>query len=282
MSALLPHAPINLSTRALCSMEGVNVEINTAGVAPTYCGLPPAPADLPVAWNGDWRLLLALALLAGTVRYTQRRGLFTAGWLALGVAFVSPLCALTVALFSARAVHHLLLLTVAAPLLGAAFVQLGRHIASGAALIATLVVLALWHVPAVYAQVWHSDAWYWGMQLALLLSATAFWSRTFAVLRQARSSSEVLAALAQMGALAGVMGLIGAVLTFAPRVLYPEHALAGLAYGLQPLQDQQLAGLLMWVPGFVPLAAIAAFALRSAWHQAAQNKETLAREVGAR
>lgn len=260
-------------------MEGVNVDMNTAGVMPTYCGLPPVPADLPVAWNGDWRLLVALAVLALAVRLTPRRGLFAAGWLALVVAFVSPLCALTVALFSARAVHHLLLLTVAAPLLGAAFVQLERHVASGVALIAVMVVLALWHVPAIYAQVWHSELWYWGMQLALLLPAAAFWSRTFAVLKGPRSSAEVLTSLAQMGALAGVMGLIGAVLTFAPQVLYPEHALAGLAYGLQPLEDQQLAGLLMWVPGFGPLAVIAAFTLRSAWRQA--ERGTPAREVAA-
>ncbi|WP_455555882.1 cytochrome c oxidase assembly protein [Comamonas sp.] len=244
-----------------------------AGIEPTYCGLPPAPADLPAAWNGDWRLLLALTVLAAAVRYTQRRGLFAAGWLVLVVAFVSPLCALTVALFSARALHHLLLLSVAAPLLGAAFVQLGQRVASGVALMVVVVVLALWHVPAVYTQVWGSELWYWAMQLALLLPAAAFWSRILAVLRAGAevSSDRILTALSHIGALAAVMGLIGAVLTFAPEVLYAEHGLAGLAYGLQPLEDQQLAGLLMWVPGFVPLAVIAGAVLYRAWHHATQQ-----------
>lgn len=258
-----------------------------AVIEATYCGLPPAPADLPLAWNTDWRLLLALALLASAVWLTPRRGLFAAAWLTLAVAFVSPLCALTVALFAARAVHHVLLVTVAAPLLGAAFVQLGQRVAPIVSLLLVVAALVLWHVPAIYSWVWHSEAGYWAMQAALLLPATAFWSRIFAVLRGMQapastcaapavsataaagpSSSAVLGALAHIGALAGVMGLIGAVLTFAPQALYGEHGLAALAYGLDPLQDQQLAGLLMWVPGFVPLAVIAAMALRSAWRQA--------------
>lgn len=250
--------------------------VDSVLVQPTYCGLPPAPQELAAAWNTDWRLLLALALFAAAARYTARRGVFAAGWLALVVAFVSPLCALTVALFAARAVHHLLLVTVAAPLLGAAFVHWGRRVPSGVMLLAVAVVLALWHVPAVYSRIWHSEVWYWGMQVALLLPATMFWACIWRALGWSSSaqkepplaSGSVMAVLAHIAALAGVMGLIGAVLTFAPQVLYPEHGLSGLAYGLQPLQDQQLAGLLMWVPGFAPLAAIAGLALHRAWQQA--------------
>lgn len=243
-----------------------------------YCGLPPAPADLAAAWNGDWRLLLALAVLACAVLLSPRRRLFMAGWLTLVVAFVSPLCALTVALFAARSVHHLLLLTVAAPLLGAALPQLGRRVPAGMALLATAVVLTLWHVPAVYSWAWQSHGAYAFMQVALLVPATLFWAAVLITLTnpQAVHASAIVGGLAQIAALAGVMGLIGAVLTFAPEALYAEHGLAPLAYGLQPLEDQQLGGLLMWAPGLLPLALIAAALLRQAWQRAAQAAEVAA------
>lgn len=247
------------------------MDIETAFITSTYCGLPPTPADVASAWNTDWRLWLALAVLATAVRWSQQRWLFAAGWGALFVAFVSPLCALTVALLTARTVHHLVVLTVAAPLLGAACVRLGQRVSSGAALVAVMTALGLWHVPAVYSLAWQSQAWYWGLQLALLVPATVFWARIFGVLKagHAAPSGAVLGAIAQIVVLAAVMGLTGAILTFAPAPLYLEHGLSGLAFGLQPLQDQQLAGLLMWVPGFLPLAAIAGMALGSAWKQAA-------------
>jgi len=43
-------------------------------------------------------------------------------------------------------------------------------------------------------------------------------------------------------------GLLGALITLSPRVLYPIQTEHALAWGLQPLEDQQLAGLVMWVP----------------------------------
>lgn len=236
-----------------------------------YCGPPPAPDALLSAWNGDVYVLAALALLAASSVWAQRRQALAWGWLVLVVVFVSPLCALTVALFSARTLHHVLLLTLAAPLLGAAFTRLGQRVPARWSLLALCVALVLWHVPAVYAWAWHSHAVYGLLQVALLLPGAMFWSRIFATLhapQRPASSLEVVAALGHIAVLAGVMGLIGAVLTFAPEVLYPAHGLTPLAYGLLPLQDQQLAGLLMWVPGFLPLAAIAAWGLRQTWQRA--------------
>ncbi|MFD2814335.1 hypothetical protein ACFSYD_07355 [Paracoccus aerius] len=74
-----------------------------------YCGPGAAPDEIWAAWNPDPVVLAALALLAAAL---WRRGSGKAGLiavLALAVAFVSPLCALTVSLFSARALHHILL-----------------------------------------------------------------------------------------------------------------------------------------------------------------------------
>jgi cytochrome c oxidase assembly factor CtaG len=53
-------------------------------------------------------------------------------------------------------------------------------------------------------------------------------------------------------------GLLGALLTFSSTVWYPDYADSAAPWGLTPLEDQQLAGLIMWVPpGLVyPLAAL--------------------------
>ena len=45
------------------------------------------------------------------------------------------------------------------------------------------------------------------------------------------------------------MGLLGALLTFAPHALYVPHLLTTVAWNLMPLEDQQIGGLLMWLPG---------------------------------
>ena len=85
----------------------------------SYCGSAPTPAALSARWNGDPVLggMLVLALV-GAMAARSRAGTFAVAVLA--IAFLSPLCAAGVALFSARTIHHLLLLGVAAPLLAAA------------------------------------------------------------------------------------------------------------------------------------------------------------------
>ncbi len=61
------------------------------------------------------------------------------------------------------------------------------------------------------------------------------------------------------------MGMLGAILTFAPVPLYAAHAVAPFLWGLTPLQDQQLGGLIMWVPAGVPYAAAAIVVARRSW-----------------
>ncbi len=51
------------------------------------------------------------------------------------------------------------------------------------------------------------------------------------------------------------MGVLGAVITFAARPLYAPHLYSTLSWGLSPLEDQQLGGVIMWVPAGVLLAA---------------------------
>lgn len=225
-----------------------------------YCGPVPVPGAIWSSWNLDPPLLAGLGVLLVWALRQDRRGAAMLGWLALAAAFVSPLCALTTALFSARAVHHLILLEVAAPALA-----LVRPLRGGMpALAAVTAVLVLWHLPPVYALAWEHAAVYWALQAALLLPGWALWS---AILSPRHDASGLLMQAVLPGALAAVMGLIGAVLTFAPVPLYPEHHAGPLAWGLGPLADQQLAGLVMWVPGMVPLAALAALAARRGWRR---------------
>ena len=234
-----------------------------------YCGPAPLPETLLAAWTFDPVLLAGLvaAGLAGlwqvarTGHAAQRRALGVAT--AAGVvAFVSPLCALTVALFAARGLHHLLLIFALAPALAVLRPLRLRAGAGLPALVGLSAALWAWHVPAVYAAAWDHAAVYWALQAALIWPAWAFWSGLLDPKRDVASS---LSGALQLAALAGQMGLIGAILTFAPRPLYPEHLVHTEAFGLTPLADQQLAGLVMWVPGMVPAAVAAGWMLHRAW-----------------
>lgn len=242
-------------------MDGV------AGGGIPYCGPVPAPAAALTAWNLDPPLLLALALLLLAGMALSRRPAFlVAGWLTLVLAFVSPLCAMTTALFSVRALHHLLLVGMAAPLFALALPPVRPG--PGAFFCLTAGVLVLWHVPAIYEAAWDGTAVYWLMQVLLLVPAWGFWSGVLQGGRTGDAGSMVVSAVL-IGGLAGVMGLIGAVLVFTGDVLYPQHGPGALAWGTDPLADQQLAGLVMWVPGLLPLAVIACLVVTRAWRREA-------------
>lgn len=236
-----------------------------------YCGPAPAPQSLVLAWNvAPLPLLLVLApLVAAHAMKGARRVPACVASAALFIAFVSPLCALTVALFAARGLHHLVLVLVAAPALALAVPGAAKAallVPRGVGFIALSVFLWLWHLPAAYTLAWESHAVYWLMQAGLLGSAWLFWSQ---VLQDGRPQERVAATGMVLG-LAGQMGLIAAILTFSPRILYPEHIALTPAFGLDALTDQQLAGLVMWVPGMLPLAVLGGLLLRRGWQEAAQ------------
>ncbi|AXE63994.1 hypothetical protein BBF93_06985 [Hyphomonas sp. CACIAM 19H1] len=237
-----------------------------------YCGPPPEASTLLANWNLDpFAISLVLIVLAGglyargSVRMTGHEPAYAAtASLGLVIAFISPLCALTVALFSARSLHHLILLCMVAPALAMAFRRVRLPDGAGAAAFAAVsLVLWSWHVPAIYSAAWNSNFIYWIMQFLLIGSGFAFWVSIF---RSECGAGQVRAALL-LAALAGQMGLIGAILTFSENILYTEHILLTDAFGLSALGDQQLAGLVMWVPGMIPLAWIAAMILRRGWRE---------------
>lgn len=227
----------------------------------SYCGPPPLPEEFWGRWNLDPVLLAAMALAAGLYIYRFRGSprhdaLFAAGMAVLAVIFISPLCALTVSLFSARVVHHVLLVAVAAPLLAASLI--GRvsppRAATASALLTPLLVLHtlvfwLWHIPDAYALALGSTPIYWAMQASLFLSAALFWGAVL-LSPPARAIGALVAMTVQMG-------LLGAVLVFAGTPLYAPHVATTAAFGLDSLADQQLAGLIMWVPASLPYLLVA-------------------------
>ncbi len=239
--------------------------------AASYCGQPSTPLDAATRWNFD-PLTLALLAIAAAVYLRRRDRHGIAGVLVLFVLFVSPLCALSNALFSARTVHHLLLVLVAAPLLaGPARSQAGKAASDdglrgvGPAFALSTIALWAWHVPALYAAALQHAPVYGLMQATLLASAWLYWRRIL--------SATPGAALGGLVAGAMQMGLLGALLTFAQRPLYEPHLLGTEAWGLAALTDQQLAGLLMWVPAMLPYAWAGWRVAAGAWQRAAPAGE---------
>lgn len=226
----------------------------------SYCGAPPHPYDWLERWNVDPVLLAALGVAAALAWRAPHPRSALAAVGVLGVAFVSPLCALGVALFSARAVHHVLLVAVAAPLVALAFPTFrSRHL--GIAFAISTATLWAWHLPSLYDRALGDTAIYWLMQLSLLATATWFW-------RDLLAAPPVTAAMVSILAMAQ-MSMLGALLTFAREPLYASHAATTLPWGLAQVADQQLAGLVMWVPGVIPYALATALIARRVWNRAA-------------
>ena len=214
---------------------------------------------------------------------------FAAGLAALFVALVSPLDALAAALVSAHMAQHVLLTVVAAPLLalGAPHVAFlwalpapHRRSAAGwarwrgaratwdvlrhplAAWTLHAVVLWSWHAPRLYEATLRSEVVHAVQHASFLGSALLFWWVLLHPARGGRSAYGV--GVFVVFATAMHSGALGALLTFSSRPWYPAYAPRVEAWGLTPLEDQQLAGLVMWIPaGLVYVAA--GLALRAVW-----------------
>jgi cytochrome c oxidase assembly factor CtaG len=251
------------------------------------------------AWSFDpWvtlPLLLSLLLyLLGTATVWRhagsgrgiRRGQVAAyllGWLCLAAALVSPLHWLGEHLFVAHMVEHEIVMVLAAPLLvlsrplGAALWALpqssrralgklghGRlwrdlwHRLTRPAVATLLHALAIWiwHLPVLFDATVTQIAMHRAQHLSFLLSALLFWWS----LRRRRDPA---VAAGHLFVTMAHTGILGALLTFAPRVLYANQTAQAPLWGLTPLEDQQLAGLVMWVPGGIVYAGAALVCIAS-------------------
>jgi putative membrane protein len=141
-----------------------------------YCGAAPLPDEWLTHWNFDPMLIAGLAAaaigwhLAIGRKAPGRLYWFAAAFALLLVLFVSPFCALTSALFSARVVHHVLLTTVVAPLLLLSLPGFKMRVPGPLVFwtAAYALVFWAWHAPGFYALALSNDAVYWLMQGTLL------------------------------------------------------------------------------------------------------------------
>jgi len=200
---------------------------------------------------------------------------FVGAILVLIVALVSPLDALSETLFSAHMVQHLLLMLVAAPLLVISDFQLAvlwalprrraqmlgsgfnqSRPASGTwrtlnhpvfVWILFTMTMWLWHTPVFYQAALGSEAIHTLEHLTFLIPAMLFWW----VLLKHNRPDHIHYAMAVPFLFLTVLqsGILGALMTFTSQPWYPYYATLTHPWGLAPLEDQQLAGLIMWVPG---------------------------------
>lgn len=255
------------------------------------------PALLSSMAIGAWIYLRGLRVLRSRSSlqravWGRRTGCFLAGLAALAVALISPLDALGSALFSAHMLQHMLLILAAPPLLVAAvplhpvlhaFSPFERRKLGQAWKLAkkgraawqafthppvawTLHALALWawHVPVFYETALRDEAVHIMEHLGFLGTALLFWWVILRPTGRARNGggSEILA----LFTMALQSGLLGALLTFASTPWYAAYAATTQAWGLTPLEDQQLAGAIMWIPAgtIYTLAAVVLFFVRLA------------------
>jgi len=218
----------------------------------------------------------------------QRMVLFAAGWLTLAAAAVSPLHEAGENSFTLHMIEHELLMLVAAPLLvlsrplesmlwawppaarkfiggwaHGSVVRGSWRLLSGAvcATVLQAAALWLWHAPVLFELALAHDAWHITQHLSFLISALLFWSAMFHN-RQGHGGRGL--AVLCLFATSVISGALGALMAFSESPWYPRYAALGLApFGLTPVEDQQLAGLLMWIPGGL-VHAVAALLLLAA------------------
>lgn len=263
-------------------------------------------------WNFDPLLLIGLVLVAwlyinGVMRLWARAGTgrgirawqaacFGGGLATLAAALISPLDRLSEALFSAHMVQHLVLILVGAPLLalGAPLIALlwavplpvrralgalghtpvlrrGWRMLNVPAVVWVLhtATIWLWHAPALYQAALVSAPVHALEHTCFLGAALLFW---WGVLHPHGGRGRYGLSILLLFTTALQGNVLGALLTFSPVPWYSVYTQSE-RWGLTTLEDQQLAGLIMWIPASVVyLAAVAVlFAL---WLYAAEQRDT--------
>jgi putative membrane protein len=229
-------------------------------------------------WDWDPSVVAACTALAigyiaiARARCLRRMPYFLAGVALLLLDLVSPIDTLGDRyLLSAHIVQHFLLALVIPPLfllgtprwLAAAALQrttidrlehaIGQPPVSW--LLGVGAMLA-WHIPLLFNAALTNDALHIFQHLSFLVTGTIFWWPILGPL-QGRHL-QPLAAVGYLFSACVCCSLLGAFLTFGPVGLYPAYLNSPTQlWGLDPKSDQQLGGMLMWVPGcFVYLSAI--------------------------
>lgn len=230
------------------------------------------------AWNFEPPLVLGLAGLAlgywlaiGPLRQrfadappvpAWKIQIFYLAVLILFVALVSPVDTLGGVSLTMHMVQHMLLTLVAAPLLLIGTpnwllrpllrVPLVRPILRFltfpiVALLIYNVVFSLWHVPAAYDAALQNQQLHVAEHLSMLITAIFTWWPIFSPLDELPGPSAPLKC-AYLFFQTIPPTILGALITFATGPIYQTYQQGGF-FGLTALEDQQLGGLIMWIPG---------------------------------
>jgi cytochrome c oxidase assembly factor CtaG len=147
-------------------------------------------------------------------------------------------------------------------------------------LVATLLhgtAIWAWHAPLLFNAALQNEALHWLQHLSFFVTALFFW---WALLFGRARERGYGAAVFYLFATALHTGFLGILLTFLKTPAYAGGSEAA-AWGLTPLEDQQLAGLIMWVPAGLIYAA-AALILTAYWISAAGLRAFAADHPGGR
>ncbi len=271
---------------------------------------PGSWSELARAWEFDAVPLVGLLMAAWVYRRGVRRlwaevgrgrGLrkwevaaFWGGWVMLAVALVSPLHPWGRVLFSAHMVQHELLMVAAAPLLVLArpgvavmfalprgearevsrmvraekvrrvwrtltepFVAWGLHAAA----------LWVWHVPRFFQATLRSQVMHDLQHVIFFGTALLFW---WALIHGRAGLRGFGVAVLYLFTTMLHSGALGALIALADEVIYPAYSRSGDAWGLSAMEDQQLGGLIMWVPAGL-VYVVAALALIAGWMRVAEK-----------
>ncbi len=257
-----------------------------------HAGEPLQPHDVWSAWNLDPILIVGLTATViayrlgsrPTVDTPARRAGFAGAMVAIVVALVSPLDAMAATLVSAHMVQHVLLILVAAPLLAVSApgpallrgtpggVRAGARIARRAVgldanrirllrapvarWVLYVVTLWVWHASVVYGAAVENEAIHVLEHAMFLGTALLIWAVILGPARTRVPGGLALLAVFTLG-LQGIF--LSALLTFAGEPWYAEFLFPPDGWGLDPITDQQLAGLLMWFPGAIIHTGIALY-----------------------
>jgi cytochrome c oxidase assembly factor CtaG len=236
---------------------------------------------LEPAWTFDPWIVIPLLLTGllygfGSVRLSLRARAghyrsghafaFWTGWLALAGALVSPLHWLGEHLFTFHMIEHEIVMAAAAPLIviarpvGLFFWALPRQgrqamlrmfqalrgawrtLTGGN--VATLLhglVIWVWHVPLLFDAAVSNTALHRLQHLSFFLAAILFWWSVLWVSDRGIAAWHLFVTMMHTS-------VLGALMALAPRVLYVAQTRTAADWGVTPLEDQQLAGIVMWVP----------------------------------
>lgn len=234
-----------------------------------------------------------------------RLAAFMGGLFSLWIAIGSQLAAFDDVSLTVHMVQHLLLMAVVPPLilLGAPSLPFLRGLPlwslrgvvgplfrwepakklahfftqPAVCLLVATVALIGWHVPAAFELALRSESWHEVEHLCFLATSFLFWLPAIQPFpSDATWPRWSIPLYLFLGTLPG--GALGAFLTFCDRVLYPSYASAPRLFGVSPLEDQIIAGALMWVFGtfvYTFPAVVITVRLLSAQsaHQAALDSE---------